>query len=770
MTAKHLLIVESPAKAKTIEKYLGSDYQVLSSYGHIRDLPKSGMSIDIDKQFEPTYEISADKTKTVNALKRAIKGKEVLLATDEDREGEAISWHLCEALKLDPKNTKRIVFHEITKDALISAVNHPRKVDLNLVNAQQARRVLDRLVGYELSPVIWKKIRPGLSAGRVQSVAVRILVEREREIEAFQASASYKLTAEFDLGKDGVLLAELKDRIATREEAKKFLESLKTATYSVASLEKKPGKKSPSPPFTTSTLQQAASSQLGFSVRQTMVVAQKLYEAGKITYMRTDSLNLSSSAVDQATKVIVSNYGQKYVKKRHFKTKSASAQEAHEAIRPTDFILETASEDAGQQKLYRLIRARALASQMSEAQVEKTVATIKISNSNHVFVAKGEIVIFDGFLRVYGKMIEDVILPPLVVGQNLNRQLITARATYDRPPARYTEASLVKKLESEGIGRPSTYAPTISTIQTREYVEKASREGEPRDVDVLTLSGNKINETTEQENFGVEKNKLFPTDTGKIVSDFLIKFFPDIVDYQFTAKVEEEFDKIAEGKEKWNKIIAEFYKPFHKLIESSESITRQEANQAKELGIDPKSGKPVIARLGRYGAMIQIGQAEDDEKPKFAPMPAGKQIGDVTLEQALEMFKLPRTLGKTPEGEEVTTNIGPFGPYVKFDKTFVSIKKDDPFTITLKQALEYIAEKRQADKDKIIHDWQPEGVQVLNGRYGPYITDGQLNAKIPKDVEPKTLTLQICQELLNTTGKSRGGRKFANKKKPTKKR
>lgn len=770
MTAKHLLIVESPAKAKTIEKYLGSDYQVLSSYGHIRDLPKSGMSIDIDKQFEPTYEISADKTKTVNALKRAIKGKEVLLATDEDREGEAISWHLCEALKLDPKNTKRIVFHEITKDALISAVNHPRKVDLNLVNAQQARRVLDRLVGYELSPVIWKKIRPGLSAGRVQSVAVRILVEREREIEAFQASASYKLTAEFDLGKDGVLLAELKDRIATREEAKKFLESLKTATYSVASLEKKPGKKSPSPPFTTSTLQQAASSQLGFSVRQTMVVAQKLYEAGKITYMRTDSLNLSSSAVDQATKVIVSNYGRKYVKNRHFKTKSASAQEAHEAIRPTDFTLETASEDAGQQKLYRLIRARALASQMSEAQVEKTVATIKISNSNHVFVAKGEIVIFDGFLRVYGKMIEDVILPPLVVGQNLNRQLITARATYDRPPARYTEASLVKKLESEGIGRPSTYAPTISTIQTREYVEKASREGEPRDVDVLTLSGNKINETTEQENFGVEKNKLFPTDTGKIVSDFLIKFFPDIVDYQFTAKVEEEFDKIAEGKEKWNKIIAEFYKPFHKLIESSESITRQEANQAKELGIDPKSGKPVIARLGRYGAMIQIGQAEDDEKPKFAPMPAGKQIGDVTLEQALEMFKLPRTLGKTPEGEEVTTNIGPFGPYVKFDKTFVSIKKDDPFTITLKQALEYIAEKRQADKDKIIHDWQPEGVQVLNGRYGPYITDGQLNAKIPKDVEPKTLTLQICQELLNTTGKSRGGRKFTKKKKLTKKR
>jgi len=496
--AKHLLIVESPAKAKTIEKYLGSDYQVLSSYGHIRDLPKSGVNIDIEHNFEPTYEITADKTKTVNALKKAVKGKEVLLATDEDREGEAISWHLCEALKLDPKTTKRIVFHEITKDALLDAVNNPRTVDINLVNAQQARRVLDRLVGYELSPVIWKKIGPGLSAGRVQSVAVRIIVEREREIEAFNASATYKVTAEYDLKKDGILPSELKSRIKTREEVQKFLESLKTAEYTISALEKKAGKKSPSPPFTTSTLQQAASSQLGFSVRQTMVLAQKLYEAGKITYMRTDSLNLSETAIKQASQVITSQFGEKYLNTRHFKTKSAGAQEAHEAIRPTDFAAEKGSDDPGQQKLYRLIRARALGSQMAEAQIEKTIVSIAPSTTKEIFVAKGEIVIFDGFLKVYGKMVEDTILPPLSEGQKLEAKTVTARATFDRPPARYTEASLVKKLETEGIGRPSTYAPTISTIQSREYVEKASRDGEPRDVDVLTLSANTITESTEQ--------------------------------------------------------------------------------------------------------------------------------------------------------------------------------------------------------------------------------------------------------------------------------
>ena len=747
--AKNLLIVESPAKAKTIEKYLGSDYQVLSSYGHIRDLPKSGLNIDVDKNFEPTYEIPPDSKKTISALKKAIKGKTVLLATDEDREGEAISWHLCEALKLNPKSTDRIVFHEITKDALLNAVSKPRKVDINLVNAQQARRVLDRLVGYELSPVIWKKIRPGLSAGRVQSVAVRIIVEREREIEAFKAQSTYKVTAEFDLKEHGILIAELKDKLPTKAEAQKFLENLVGAKYKVASLDKKDGKKTPPPPFTTSTLQQAASNKLGFSVRQTMVVAQKLYEAGKITYMRTDSLNLSSTAVEQAKKTIVSSYGEKYLKTRHFKTKSAGAQEAHEAIRPTDFTSEKGSEDSREQKLYQLIRARALASQMSEAQTERTTVVITNNKNDAEFIAKGEIIVFDGFLKVYGKMIDDTILPPLKVDQELNCNKVSARSVYDKPPARYTEASLVKKLESEGIGRPSTYAPTISTIQYREYVEKTSREGEQRDVDVLNLVDNKISAETEQENFGVEKNKLFPTDTGKVVTDFLVKYFPSIVDYNFTAKAEEEFDKIAEGKIEWNNMIAQFYKPFHKLVLSSEDISRQDANQGRVLGKDPKSGKPVIARLGRYGGMIQIGQAEDDEKPKFAPLPKDSTIEDVTLEGALEMFKLPRILGKTSDGEEITTNIGRFGPYVKYSDKFVSIKDADPFSITLKEATKLIDEKKKADKEKVIADFTKEKIQILNGRFGPYITNGKVNVKIPKDIEPKSIDAQTALKMLS---------------------
>jgi DNA topoisomerase-1 len=768
--AKKLLIVESPAKAKTIEKYLGSDYQVLSSYGHIRDLPKSGMSIDIEHNFEPNYEIPPESKKTIAALKKATKDKEVLLATDEDREGEAISWHLCEALKLDPKSTKRIVFHEITKKALIEAVNNPRKVDLNLVNAQQARRVLDRLVGYELSPVIWKKIRPGLSAGRVQSVAVRFIVEREREIESYVATSTYRVSAEFNLGKDGLLLAELKDKLASLQEANDFLDSLKKAKFTVSALEKKPGKKSPSPPFTTSTLQQAASSQLGFSVRQTMVLAQKLYEAGKITYMRTDSLNLSEASIKHAVDEIKKNFGDKYVKTRRFKTKSAGAQEAHEAIRPTDFSVEKGSEDSGQQRLYKLIRARALASQMAEAVIERSVVTISISNSKRVFVAKGEIVVFDGFLKVYGKMVDDIILPPLSNGQKLEAQTITARETFDRPPARYTEASLVKKLEAEGIGRPSTYAPTISTIQYREYVVKESRDGEPREVNVVTLSNNKLDNIIEQENYGVEKNKLFPTDTGKVVTDFLVKYFPSIVDYSFTAKVEEEFDKIAEGDEKWNTMIADFYKPFHKLVVKSEDISRHDANQGRVLGKDPKSGKPVIARLGKYGAMIQIGQAEDEEKPKFAPMPAGKQLADVTLQEALKMFELPRVVGNTPEGEEITANFGRFGPYVKFGSTFVSIKGDDPFSITLKKALELIAAKKKADKEKVINTFEKEGISVLNGRYGPYITDGKTNVKIPKDVEPKTITAKKAQELLVNKPVGRQSKRKPATKKATKKR
>ncbi len=752
--AKNLLIVESPAKAKTIEKYLGSDYQVLSSYGHIRDLPKSGTAIDIEHNFEPDYIIPDDKTKTVNELKRAAKGKTVWLATDEDREGEAISWHLCEALKLDPKTTKRIVFHEFTEGAIKNAVEHPRHIDINLVNAQQARRVLDRLVGYELSPVIWKKIRPGLSAGRVQSVAVRLIVEREREIEGFESKASYKLTGQFyGSSKDG-FEAELNEKLTDEKSTEKFLDSLVKANYKLTAITQKPGKRSPGPPFTTSTLQQAASNRLGYSVRQTMVLAQKLYEAGHITYMRTDSLNLSKTAINQASKVISSNYGDKYLKTRVYKTKSAGAQEAHEAIRPTNFSLEAAGADDKQKRLYKLIRTRALASQMTEAEVEKTHLKIDIStDKNHHFAAKGEVVTFDGFLKVWGKGAEDKILPSLKEGEDLTAEEINARPVYEKPPARYTEASLVKKLEAEGIGRPSTYAPTISTIQARGYVEKGNIEGQQRDITVYTLKNGKVSHAVEQETFGEIKNKLIPTDTGKVVSDFLVKYFANVVDYGFTAEVEAEFDKIADGKEQWNRMIADFYGPFHALVEKSDDISRQDANQGRVLGKDPKSGKPVIARLGRFGAMIQIGQAEDEEKPKFAPMPTGKTLADVSLNEALEMFKLPRVVGKTTDGQEITSNIGRFGPYVKFGSTYVSIKDDDPFTISEKTARELIAAKIKADKEKIIAEFS-DGISVLNGRFGPYITDGSTNAKIPKDTDPKKITEKQAKALLQERKKS----------------
>ncbi len=752
--AKNLLIVESPAKAKTIEKYLGSDYRVLSSYGHIRDLPKSGMAIDVEHKFEPDYIIPDDKTKTVNELKRAAKGKTVWLATDEDREGEAISWHLCEALKLDPKTTKRIVFHEITEGAIKDAVANPRHIDINLVNAQQARRVLDRLVGYELSPVIWKKIRPGLSAGRVQSVAVRLIVEREREIEAFNGKMSYKVTGEFRGSSKELFEAELNEKLADGKLTESFLNSLTKAQYTLSAINQKPGKRSPGAPFTTSTLQQAASNRLGYSVRQTMVLAQKLYEAGHITYMRTDSLNLSKTAIDQASKVITSTYGDKYLKTRVYKTKSAGAQEAHEAIRPTNFATETAGADEKQKRLYKLIRARALASQMAEALVEKTELKITISTENErFFVAKGEMVTFDGFLKVWGKGSEDKILPTLQEGESLSAETISARPVHEKPPARYTEASLVKKLEAEGIGRPSTYAPTISTIQARGYVEKGNIEGKQRDIVVYTLKAGKVTSATEQETYGEIKNKLVPTDTGKVVSDFLVKYFANVVDYGFTAEVEAEFDKIADGKEQWNRMIADFYGPFHKLVEKSDDISRQDANQGRELGKDPKSGKPVIARLGRFGAMIQIGQAEDEEKPKFAPMPAGKTLTDVTLKEALEMFKLPRVVGTTEDGQEITSNIGRFGPYVKFGSTYVSIKDGDPFTISEKSARELIAAKIKADKEKIIAEFS-DGISVLNGRFGPYITDGSTNVKIPKDTDPKEITEKAAKQLLQERKKS----------------
>jgi DNA topoisomerase-1 len=761
---KNLVIVESPAKAKTIEKYLGSDYKVLSSMGHIRDLPKSGIGVDIEHNFEPEYEISPDKTKTVAELKRAAKGNTVWLATDEDREGEAISWHLCNALGLNDKTTKRIVFHEITREAITEAVKNPRVIDLNLVDAQQARRVLDRLVGYELSPVLWKKIRTGLSAGRVQSVAVRLIVEREREIEAFEQKSDYKITAEFKTKKGEILKAELNTRLADQKSAEAWLKKVADQEFTVADITKKPSKRSPAAPFTTSTLQQAASSRLGYSVRQTMVLAQKLYEAGHITYMRTDSVNLSNQALTQAKQVIEKDFGPEYYQSRVYKSRTANAQEAHEAIRPTNFALDKAGADTAQAKLYQLIRARAMGSQMSDAKLEKTEITINTKAVKEHFIAKGEIVVFAGFLRAYPKSTgqDDTILPDISSGDQLQTQQILATQTYARPPARYNEASLVRELEKRGIGRPSTYAPTISTIQTREYVTKSEGMEKTRPVTELALTNKKITTEQRDEGYDTDANRLRPTDTGTVVTDFLLKYFTDIMDYNFTADVEAEFDQIAAGKQEWHKMIKSFYGPFHKLIAGSEDITRHEASQGRVLGKDPKSGKPVIARLGRYGAMLQIGEATDEQKPKFAPMPAGRKINDVTLEEALEMFKLPRVVGKTSEGEEITANIGRFGPYVKVGDSFVSIKDGDPFSIKETEARELIVAKRKADAAKLIQDFEIEKIQVLNGRYGPYVTDGSTNAKVPKDQDPKKLSLKQCQELLEQARQNPGrGRRFA---------
>ncbi len=747
--AKNLVIVESPAKAKTIEKILGQDFSVKSSYGHIRDLPKKGMSIDIEQNFEPSYEVAPDKLKTVSELKRAAKGATVWLATDEDREGEAIAWHLCQALGIDSKTTKRIVFHEITKPAIEAAVKKPRFVDQKLVDAQQARRVLDRLVGYELSPVLWKKVQRGLSAGRVQSVAVRLIVEREREIEKFEAKSSYKLIGTFAT-KEGMLSAELEEKLTTYEVAKSFLKDAIDAEFSVASVESKPGKKTAPPPFTTSTLQQTASSRLGFSVKQTMVVAQKLYEEGKITYMRTDSLNLAESAIAQAAQVIRVTYGDNFVDSTRYKTKSAGAQEAHEAIRPTNFALKEAGNDSGQQRLYQLIYARALASQMTPATTKRTSAKIASNRHKQLFKASGEVIEFEGWLKLYPnpEKATDNILPPLEQGQNLKLNKLSATQVFSKPKPRYSEASLVKKLEELGIGRPSTYAPTISTIQDRGYVERGTNEGIEREVKVATLAEGKITENVEVEKTGANTSRLVSTDVGSVVTDFLVKHFSKIVDYDFTAKVEDEFDNIADGKTIWNTVIAEFYKDFHKIVEQTENISRHEAIQAKVLGKDPKSGKPVIARLGRYGPMLQIGEAEDEDKPRFASMPVGKKMDEITLEEALVMFELPRAVGKTQEGEEITANIGRFGPYVKFGSTFVSIKGEDPHAISESKAREYIAEKKKQEAEKNIQVFEKEGIKVLNGRYGPYITNGTINARIPKDKAPEKLSLADCQELL----------------------
>ncbi len=761
--SKNLVIVESPAKAKTIEKYLGKDYTVKSSFGHIRDLPKKGLNIDIDNKFTPSYEINPDKKKVVAELRKAAKeASDVWLASDADREGEAIAWHLTQALKLDPAKTKRVVFHEITKSAIDEAIKTPRTVDLKLVDAQQARRVLDRLVGYELSPVLWKKVRTGLSAGRVQSVAVRLIVEREREIREFQPESSFKVVAVF-LIEGQELKAELATKLATKDDARVFLEAAAQAIFTVEDIATKPGTRSPGAPFTTSTLQQEAARRLGYGVKQTMTLAQRLYENGHITYMRTDSTILSGFAIKSAEEFIKREYGDNYHQIRQFKTKNENAQEAHEAIRPTDFSKIQAGDDSGQQKLYNLIWQRALASQMAPAQTEKTEVSIGLSNRNEKLLGKGEVLKFDGFMKVYGGIKDDTILPPVSKGQKIDLHVMTATETFTRPPARYSEAALVKKLEELGIGRPSTYAPTISTIQAREYVEKADLEGKERLVQTLSLKSGTVTEEEATETTGADRGKLLPTPLAEVTTDFLVKYFPSIVDYDFTATVEGQFDLVAEGKETWYKMIGDFYKDFHPLIADVADISRSEVSQAKELGIDPKTKKPILARFGRYGPMLQRGATEDEEKPTFAPLPANTTLETVTLEQALTMFELPRKVGTTDDGQEIKANIGRFGPYIQVDKTFVSIKPLDPFSITESEARDLYKAKLEKDANKYIQEFD-SGIKVVNGPYGPYITDGKKNAKIPKDVEPAKLTEEKCKKLLD---EAPAKKKFVRRRKKT---
>ena len=763
--SKNLVIVESPAKAKTIEKYLGKDYTVKSSYGHIRDLPKKGLNIDIENNFAPTYEINPDKKKVVSELRAAAKGHEVWLASDEDREGEAIAWHLTQALKLDPKKTKRIVFHEITKNAIEAAIKNPRTVDLKLVDAQQARRVLDRLVGYELSPVLWKKVRTGLSAGRVQSVTVRLVVEREREIRAHEATVSYKITGIFDV-KGTDLKADLINNLPTHQTSKNFLEAAATATFTIEDIAQKPGSRNPGAPFTTSTLQQEAARRLGFSVKQTMTLAQRLYEAGHITYMRTDSTILSGFAIKAAEDYIKKQYGDSYHQIRQYKTKDENAQEAHEAIRPTDFSQLSAGDEPGAQKLYQLIWQRALASQMTPAKTERTEVIIGLSNRDEKMLAKGEILQFDGFLKVYGGGKDDTILPAVEKGQVLKLNTMTATETFSRSAGRYSEATLVKKLEELGIGRPSTYAPTISTVQAREYVEKKDLEGVERKVQILTLKKGVVTEEVLTEITGADRNKLVPSPLGEVTTDFLVKYFPTIVDYDFTANVENDFDLVADGKETWQKMIQQFYKEFHPLIKKSDSATRAEVSQARELGKDPQTGKPILARFGRYGPMLQRGETEDEEKPSFAPMPEGATLEDVTLEQALKMFELPRIVGTTPEGEEIAADIGRFGPYIKVGKLFVSIKPLSPFKITEAEARKLYKDKLDKEAKRHVNTFA-NGIQVLNGMYGPYVTDGKKNAKIPKGTDPAKLTEADCQKLLDEAPARKGRGRFTGRKKKT---
>lgn len=768
--AKNLVIVESPAKGKTIEKYLGKDFKVLSSVGHIRSIPKKPKNgekpIDIENGYKTVYEVDPDKKKVITELKKAIKQADIVwLATDEDREGEAIAWHLCEVLGLDPKKTNRIVFHEITKDAIKGAIDNPRTVDMTLVEAQQARQILDRIVGFELSPVVWQKVPGGKSAGRVQSPAVRLLVEREREIDSFEGSSDYKVTAKFKAGNESVK-AELPERFDSEAKAKSFLESLINASFTVANVTTSPGKRNPSAPFTTSTLQQEANARLGFSTKATMSAAQKLYQDGKITYMRTDSVNLSKQALGQMTGFIKDKYGEKYHQFRTYKTKASGAQEAHEAIRPTDVTLEKASSDTYNQKLYDLIRRRTLASQMAPAELEKTTITIDISGQKLVFEAKGEVILFDGFLKVYKvNKKDDDILPPLKANDSLTLTAAQAKEMFARPPARYTEGSLVKKLEDLGIGRPSTYATIINTIQVRGYAEKGESEGEERNVTLLELESGKVEKKTIQEKTGANKGKLVPTASGQVLSDFLNDHFDQIIDYGFTADVEEEFDDIARGKLERNKMLDKFYGPFHKLIEGSDKIERSEVAQARKVGTDPKTKKPIYARFARFGPIVQLGETDDEnEKPQFAPIPKGTKVETVTLEQALEAFELPRTVGQTDDGKDIVANIGRFGPYIKVDSLFVSIKPEDPHKITLKKAKELYAAKLKAEKEKNIADFGD--IKVLKGRFGPYVTDGKKNAKIPKDQDPKKLDEKAAKKLLDEAPgkKGRFGRKKAKSK------
>lgn len=827
---KNLVIVESPAKAKTIEKFLGKDFLVKSSFGHIRDLDGKNLSVDIENGFEPQYVIPTDKKKLVAELKKLAKEAEMVwLASDEDREGEAISWHLLEALGLDESKTKRIVFHEITKNAITKAVENPRKIDRNLVDAQQARRILDRLVGYELSPVLWKKVKPSLSAGRVQSVSVRLIVEREREIQNFVSQSAFKVVANFIVGGNVALKAELPKRFTTKKEAEDFLNSCKNAEYTIEGLETKPSKKSPAPPFTTSTLQQEAGRKLGFSVLQTMTVAQKLYEAGKITYMRTDSVNLSNEAIGAAKKEIISAYGEEYSQVRKFTTKSKGAQEAHEAIRPTYMNAHTISGDPSQSRLYELIWKRAVASQMSEAKLEKTTVTINITTNKEKFIAKGEVLIFDGFLKLYIESTDDEhseddesILPPLKQGEKLQLNDIIAAERFTLNPPRYTEASLVRKLEELGIGRPSTYAPTITTIVKRGYVVKEDREGKERSFSVLTFKNNLVSAQTKTEIYGTEKKKMFPSDIGTIVTDFLVENFNKVMDYGFTAKVEEQFDEIADGQKKWNKMIEEFYNPFHQRIED----TMQNAERAsgeRVLGVDPESKKEVIVRIGKFGAMVQIGKTEDEEKPKFASLQPGQTIENITLKEGLELFKYPKTLGKYKD-EEIIVAVGRFGPYVKLDKMFVSIpNNEDINSIDLKRALELIALKEQADApidsyenlpvqkgtgkfgpfikwnnmfinvnrkynfdhlsskdiaeliedkkkkeiEKYIYNWEEEGISLQKARWGRYnLVKGKLKIELSKDIDVESFTLENAKKIIAEKSPTK---KSSAKKSPTKK-